>query len=177
MLELKQLGHRICIIGPSHSGKSMLTHMLGQKTSFPVFHLDQFAHEPYTKWKRRSDQDFRIDHEKIISGESWIMDGEYSAFMRQRFERTTAVIWLDFPFFWGISRYLWRRLRRIPKKFGNLEGGVSVFSPWLVKYMLFGYRKIRPKSKMIINESKVLLLRIRSVGELNRYYRHWGLGA
>ncbi|MFS0491278.1 hypothetical protein [Leadbetterella byssophila] len=50
---------RICIIGPSSSGKSTLAQALGEKFDLKVCFLDQMAHVPGTQWKRREDAEFR----------------------------------------------------------------------------------------------------------------------
>lgn len=47
-IDIDALGPRICIIGPSSSGKSTLATLIGQKTNRKVVHLDQLAHEPNT---------------------------------------------------------------------------------------------------------------------------------
>lgn len=97
MFPLSQLGSRICIIGPSNSGKSTLALALGKTLGIPTHHLDQLAHLPHTNWHRRPDADFVHAHDEIIRKESWVVDGNYSLCMPQRFDRSAGVIWLDPP--------------------------------------------------------------------------------
>ncbi|MFQ1682408.1 AAA family ATPase, partial [Pantoea dispersa] len=52
------LGPRICIMGPSNSGKSTLAKAIASKTSFPLIHLDQLHHLPDTKWVPREPKIF-----------------------------------------------------------------------------------------------------------------------
>lgn len=68
-LSLYDLGPRICIMGPSNSGKSTLAKAIASKTSFPLIHLDQLHHLPDTKWVPRVPEDFYRLHEEAVSGE------------------------------------------------------------------------------------------------------------
>src|SRR5882762_504368 len=105
MLALNQLGVRVCIIGPSNSGKSTLAERLACKLGTEAIHLDQLAHVPHTNWQRRSDQDLISEHDEVIASDKWVIDGNYRVCMQQRFERATAVIWLDPPLIGFLYRY------------------------------------------------------------------------
>jgi len=58
VIPLSNLGPRICILGPSNSGKSTLAKAIGNKKSSQVFHLDQLFHLPNILWQERSEDDF-----------------------------------------------------------------------------------------------------------------------
>ncbi|CEJ49256.1 conserved hypothetical protein [Xanthomonas citri pv. bilvae] len=57
-MKLDDLGPRICILGPSNSGKSTLAQARG---CVPV-HLDRLHHLPNTAWIPRPRQDFMALH-------------------------------------------------------------------------------------------------------------------
>lgn len=57
-LSLNDLGSRICIMGPSNSGKSTLAKAIASRTGLPLIHLDQLHHLPDTKWVPREPEDF-----------------------------------------------------------------------------------------------------------------------
>lgn len=176
MLTLEELGERICIIGPSSSGKSTLAKALGQKLGYAVCHLDQLAHVPNTNWEVRDKDLLKTDHQQFLSeNNQWIMEGNYSFLMNDRFAKATYVIWLDFGVGGSITRYIKRSIKNADKRPGNLPGAKSQFSWALIRYIIFSAPKNRPKYRNLINDSKVNLLYLASYKQLKSYYRFWGL--
>jgi adenylate kinase family enzyme len=175
MIKLQDLGKRICIIGPSNSGKSTLAKKLSEKLNVPVAHLDQLAHVPGTNWIPRANEEWKDDHDRFIEGEHWVIDGNYSFSMPQRFTRATYVIWLDFSPVGCVMRYLFRSLKSDPDRPGRLQNATNEFSFDLVNYILFRYPKSREKAKAILDVNTVKVLRLSSIRELNHYYKLWDL--
>src|SRR5437763_1031740 len=89
---LEALGRRICIIGPSNSGKSTLAQAIAVRLDIPAVHLDQLRHLPHTDWEVRPDADFAALHAQAVAGEAWVMDGNYSVHFPERFSRATGII-------------------------------------------------------------------------------------
>lgn len=50
-MTLDDLGPRICIIGPSNSGKSTLATAIARARGLNAIHLDQLYHRPDTDWE------------------------------------------------------------------------------------------------------------------------------
>ncbi len=176
MIPLEKLGNRICIIGPSSSGKSTLAMKLGNKLEIEVFHLDQLAHYPNTNWKRRNDDDLRADHDVIIENrESWIIEGNYSFLMQKRFTKATSIIWLDMKPHETLIRYLKRSFVNSSDRPGNLKGATGQFSWEIIHYTVFQAPKNRQRYKMFIEESDAALVHITSFRMLKMYYRNWNL--
>ncbi len=107
---MKQLGQRICIIGPSSTGKSTLAVRLGKKYGFPVFHLDKFHHEPNGNWVKRPPEEYLKLHNEAIAGDKWVIEGNYTKSMPQRFERADTVIITHMNRFTCLYRYTKRYL-------------------------------------------------------------------
>jgi adenylate kinase family enzyme len=63
MVTLNELGPRICIMGPSNSGKSTLANAIGQASSLVPIHLDQLYHYPQTDWLPRPEAEFVALHD------------------------------------------------------------------------------------------------------------------
>lgn len=95
MTTLDELGPRICILGPSNSGKSTLAEAIAGKRDLPAIHLDQLFHTPHTDWIPRPAQEFVHLHDAAIAQEQWVMDGNYSRTLPQRLARATGLILLD----------------------------------------------------------------------------------
>jgi len=85
---------RIMIIGCGGSGKSTLAQALGEKTGLPVIHLDKLFWRP--GWVQVSKAEFDVLHEKALSGEKWILDGNFNRTIHRRIECADTVIYLDF---------------------------------------------------------------------------------
>ena len=109
IVPLESLGEKICIIGPSSSGKSSLAKALGNKLDFKVLYLDQIAHLPNTNWQPREKELMRADHKEFISkNNKWIIEGNYSFLMKDRFSSATCIIWLDFKRIGSLIRFIKR---------------------------------------------------------------------
>ncbi|WP_426167344.1 AAA family ATPase [Sandarakinorhabdus sp. DWP1-3-1] len=119
---LAELGPRICIMGPSNSGKSTLARSIGRARDMPVVHLDQLHHRPNTDWEPRPLAEFIALHDAAIAGERWVMDGKYRVCLPQRLQRATGLILLDVGTLTSLVRYL-RRTCFETDRAGGLEGG------------------------------------------------------
>lgn len=173
---LDRFGPRIAIIGPSNSGKSTLARAVGEKIGAPCYHLDQYSHIPGTNWVRRPDTDFVADHDKLIKGDAWIIDGNYSVCMKQRLERATGAIWIDPPILGSIWRYLIRSSTQNGNHIGRLDGATKDFNWFLVWYTLTGYPKKRPQYEASLKAHPHLVrLDLSSFTAVKRLYRDWGL--
>lgn len=177
MPNLSDLGKRICVIGPSNSGKSTLAERLAAKIDASAVHLDQLAHMPGTNWKRRPDEDFVVDHDRAIAEKAWVIDGNYSVCMPQRFARATSVIWLDLPLGGFLYRYILRSIRGASNRPGHLQGARGEFNWGLIKYTFFNYPKNRKKYDILLSKIDAPVIRIKSMKDLNHFYTDWGLSA
>ena len=121
-MPLAALGPRICIMGPSNSGKSTLAQAIGTAYGLPVVHLDRLHHRPHTDWQPRPEAEFLALHDAAIEAERWVMDGNYTRCLPQRLARATGVILLDVPTLTSLGRYL-ARCWSAGARIGGLEGG------------------------------------------------------
>lgn len=86
---------RILVIGSPGAGKSTFTRQLGEVTDLPVIHLDRLYWKP--NWVEPTKEEWRETVEKILRGDEWIIDGNYSGTLEMRLEKCEAVVFLDFP--------------------------------------------------------------------------------
>ena len=86
---------KIIIIGCPGSGKSTLARALHELTKIPLHYLDMM----YWNYDRTI-VDKPIFRERLadaMSGDSWIIDGNYSSTMEMRIAACDTVILLDYP--------------------------------------------------------------------------------
>ena len=114
---------RILIIGCSCSGKSTLARAMGEKLGLPVVHLDQLWWRE--GWENVSIEEFDRKLERVLTRDSWIMDGNYARTMDARIARCDSLIYLDF------SRWacLWGMVQRVFRNYGKVRPDMSPGCP------------------------------------------------
>ncbi len=152
-MTLDGLGNRICVMGPSNSGKSSLTEAIARVRGLAPIHLDRLRHLPNTDWQERPDNEFRALHDAAILSERWVMDGNYSRLLAQRLRRATGVIQLGLPTVTSLFRYV-RRSWFEPERIGALEGGKDSVKWEMIRHIAVTTRKIaRATMKRLIVSS------------------------
>jgi adenylate kinase family enzyme len=87
---------RLAIIGNSGGGKSMLGRLLAARWDLIHFELDRFLWEP--DWQLVDPGSFAGEHDRLIAGERWIIDGVGpQPTIPPRLERATDIILIDLP--------------------------------------------------------------------------------
>ena len=67
-------------------------------------------HQP--GWEPLPEDEFRRVVEAAAAGDSWVMDGNYSAVRPLVWARADTVVWLDLPRRTVMRQVIWRTLRR-----------------------------------------------------------------
>ena len=98
--------NRINVVGTTGSGKSTVAASLAEIMSCPCIHLDQLYWGP--NWQESPDDQFFLDLSEAISGDVWVLDGNYSRTEKLKFDLADTIIWLDF----GRLRNFLQLLRR-----------------------------------------------------------------
>lgn len=86
---------KIIVIGCPGAGKSTFARALSARTGIPLFYLDMIWHKADRTNISRDEFDQRL--EGIMTGESWIIDGNYQRTMEWRIKECDTVFLLDFP--------------------------------------------------------------------------------
>lgn len=85
---------KIIVIGCPGSGKSTFSVALHDKTNIPLYHLDSmFWNEDKSTVEK---QVFLERMSDAISGDQWIVDGNYSSTMEMRMSKCDTVFFLDY---------------------------------------------------------------------------------
>ncbi|WP_066523210.1 AAA family ATPase [Curtobacterium ammoniigenes] len=172
-MDLVDLGQRICILGPSNSGKSTLAAAIGRARSLPVTHLDQYRHLPGTHWVKRPDIDFERLHNEPMATDQWVIEGNYSQWLPGRLRRATGLVLLDASSTATIVRYFRRTLFE-PDRAGSLEGTRDRVRIEMLRFILGPTRKNRHRYRDAFNkfERPKVLLPDRAASE--NFYRRKG---
>ena len=169
-MTLDELGTRICIMGPSNSGKSTLAEAIGQAKRLEVVHLDQLHHLPHTDWVPRPADEFAALHDMAITGDRWVIEGNYSRLLPQRLERATGFILLDVPTTTSLYRYVWRcwfeRNRR-----GALEGGRDSVKWDMIRHIVIATRHNSARYRDMVAGIKLPKIQFASTNALAAFYR------
>jgi adenylate kinase family enzyme len=174
IMTLDDLGSRICIIGPSNSGKSTLAVAIARARGLVPVHLDQLHHKPNSDWEPRPPAEFVALHDAALAGDAWVMDGNYSRCFPQRFARATGIILLDVP----TATSLWRYARRSwfeRERHGALEGGQDSVKWLMIHHILFATRQSRRRYRTMFADGGLPVIRLGTARELVRFYRAEGL--
>ncbi|MBW4485364.1 MAG: adenylate kinase [Tildeniella torsiva UHER 1998/13D] len=101
---------RIAIVGTTGSGKTTLARQVAQRCLLSHVELDALQWEP--NWTPAEPQVFRDRVRLALSGDRWVVDGNYSAVRDIVWARADTVVFLDYPFRLVLRRLLKRTLRR-----------------------------------------------------------------
>lgn len=169
---LESLGRRIMINGPSNSGKSTLGDAIARKLAIPVVHLDRLSHEEQGNWIPRSDEAFKALHDAAIGAEAWVMDGNYSRLMPQRYARATGIVVIDDNLLRRYFRYFNRSLFR-KQRIGGLESGTDSVKWEMIRWIW----KTRNQGKYedAARQLGIPLVICRNSAELQAIYDAWSL--
>ena len=86
---------KILIIGCPGGGKSSFARELHKRTSLPLCHLDMLFWNADKTTVTREILCERV--REVLSGDEWIIDGNYSATLPMRLEACDTVFFLDYP--------------------------------------------------------------------------------
>src|SRR5215472_7653599 len=97
---------KILVIGPGGSGKSTLASRLSEMLGIRVIHLDSLYWHP--GWIEPPKDQWTATVDRLLEGETWIIDGNYSRTLERRLAACDTVIFLDFP----RTTCVWRVIKR-----------------------------------------------------------------
>ncbi len=140
------IGDRIIVLGCSGSGKSTLAVKLQGMTGLPLIHLDNIWWKADRTHITREEFDRKL--QEILSGEKWIIDGDYSRTYEPRFVACDTVIFLDYPeevCMEGITERVGKQRRDIPWTENKLD-------PELVKLVQKYHAENRPTVYALIRK-------------------------
>lgn len=175
MLPLHSLGERIIVLGPSNAGKSTLAVAISHRMSIPVIHLDQLRHLPNTDWRQRPEAEFAALHDAAILQDRWIIEGNYSRLMPQRFDRATGAILITSNRWLRLSRYLRRTLFNRSDHEGHLEGAIDGVKWAMINWIIVKTPNNSAKYSKMIRASGLPAVECNTAAALKALYQAWDL--
>ena len=171
---LESLGTRICVFGPSNSGKSTLAEALSNKLGIPAIYLDQLHHLPNTDWERRPTEEFLALQRQAIASENWVMDGNYSDLLPERLGRATGAIVLDDNHWLRLGRYFRRTLFQ-RERAGTLEGNKDSVKWEMIHWVAVASRHNGQRYRQRIDETGLPHVFCYALADVKRLYGDWSL--
>lgn len=160
---------RIAVVGGSGSGKTTVARRLADVNDLSYVELDELHWGP--NWTAYPTDEFRARVEAAISGDAWVVDGNYTGKLGDLvLERADLVVWLDLPLRVTLPR-LWRRTRRRMREQTDLWGGnretwrdVLFSRDSLFVYALRTHRGKRRRYEQRLTQYEIV--RLRSASEI-----------
>lgn len=170
-MRLEDLGPRICILGPSNSGKSTLAMAIGAALRLDVIHLDQLYHHPRSDWQPRPKDEFFALHDAAIQSDRWVIDGNYSRGFPQRLARASGLILLDVPTSTSLLRYFRRTLFERHGRAGGLEGSKDSVKWNMIHHIGVVTPRNRKRYAELFQQTDLPKIALTSPRDINRFYR------
>lgn len=101
---------RVNVVGSSGSGKSTVGRLIADKLDMPYVELDDLHWLP--DWTESTDEQLFSKLENALSGEGWVLDGNYSRTVPVKWKRVQMVVWLDLPYWLILFQVITRTFRR-----------------------------------------------------------------
>lgn len=146
---------RVVVIGNAGGGKSTLCRKLSQTQQLPLFPIDQIQWKP--GWTPASYAEIKRQHDQILTGERWIIDG-WGPFdlVEERCTAADTIIFVDHPL---VVHYWWALKRQFACLFAprpdGPEGCPMLPMTWpLLKMIWQIHHHARPKLLDVINRHR-----------------------
>ncbi|CAH6973480.1 Adenylate kinase [Vibrio chagasii] len=163
---------KIAVFGKPGSGKSTVSKALAQATGIGLHQLDSLVYKANGEFV--DSEVFAHMHERILSSESWIIDGlgPMESF-KKRLDTADTLIYIDLPYtvsYWFVTKRLLKGLFVKPEGWPD---GSSVIKGTIQSYKML---KLSPtfwnddlRSRLELRAKEQELHIIRSVSELNSF--------
>lgn len=172
-------GRRIAVVGTTGSGKTTLARQLAQRLDLPHVELDALNWGP--DWTSTPGDVLRERTTRALSGDAWVIDGNYSRVRDIIWSRADTVVWLDYSLPVVLWRLAQRTLRRIIRREvlwgGNRETWRAQFfsRESLFLWALRTYRRRRREYPELLSRPEyahLRVVRLRSPEETRAWLEH-----
>jgi adenylate kinase family enzyme len=162
---------RVLVIGSGGAGKSTFARRLGARLGLPVIHLDANYWKP--GWVETPKDEWRRKVERLVEGNAWVIDGNYSGTLDVRLAACDTVVFLDLPRAVCVRRVLKRALKyRGGSRPDMAEGCREQFNLEFLLWIWNYPKRTRPKIIELLERHSVdkRIVRLRSDAEVERFF-------
>jgi adenylate kinase family enzyme len=155
---------RVAVVGTSCSGKTTFAKDLAACLDAPHVELDAVFWGP--DWRPAPDDEFRFAVSEALSGDRWVVDGNYSKVRDIIWPPATCVVWLNYPFRTVFRRALSRTTRRVFRREEIFSGNRETFrSAFLIResilwWVITTHRKNKRRYGQLLDGSTFPHLRV-----------------
>lgn len=175
------IAKKMLIVGGSGAGKSTFSKKLAVATGIELHHLDKYFWK--AGWVETDKTEWNNKLDELLSGEQWIIEGNFKGSFRKRALCADRIFMFDLPttkLLTGISkRYLKSKFKK-EKRTDITEGCIEYFDPAFIHFVMTFNKKVRPVMFQILEEinfNKENLIIFRSRQEADAYLRTLSLPA
>ncbi len=142
---------RVLVIGPGGAGKSTFARQLGEALNIKVNHLDVAYWR--SGWSKPAEDGWLQTVSQLVSGDSWILDGNFGGTLELRLKHCDTIVFLDMPRLLCLWRVVKRRLLYRNRSRPDMAEGCNEkldleFVLWVWNYA----RRSRPKVIKLLRE-------------------------
>jgi adenylate kinase family enzyme len=169
---------RVLVIGSGGSGKSTFANRLGELLDIEVKHLDAFYWQP--GWTEPPKEDWLRTVTELVTGDSWIIDGNFSGTLELRLSHCDTIVFLDMPRLLCLWRIVKRRLRYRNRSRPDMAAGCPEkidpeFIHWVWTYPARSRQKVVRLLQKYSESKRVVWLR--SNADVEKFFRSHSAGA
>jgi adenylate kinase family enzyme len=164
---------RINVVGSSGSGKTTTGAELARRLGVPLVELDSLSWEP--NWVAAPIDVLRERVAAAVSGETWVVDGNYGVARDLVWARADTVVWLDLSLWIVMWRVCSRTVRRLVRREvlwnGNRESMRTTLSrDSIILYALTEFRRRRRElSSALAAQPHLGVVRLTTAGDVERF--------
>ena len=158
---------KISVIGCPGSGKSFLSKKLSEILNITCYHLDKIYWLP--NWNHLSKEEFDETLDKLLSNDSFIIDGNFNRTLEKRFEKSDLIIFLDLKTRICLKNEKKRRGKKREDFPDFLEEKVDDEFVLFIKNF---NKNNKPRILELINKYSVNTITLKSKKEINKFLKN-----
>lgn len=152
------LGSKILVIGSPGAGKSHFSGLISEISGIELFHLDRLYWLP--GWVPVHDTEFDQRLDIVLSGEKWIIDGNYQRTLNKRYEAADTILYLDFNRYLCLYRSIKRTIANKETRTDITEGCEEHLNLEFLKWIWNYPSRNRDETMELLKASKGKKIRI-----------------